>query len=86
MLRTPRMELTTELAGALVNWHDSSPDAHLHHELWAYAAVPSVASQRVLSKVGFEFVGYRDHHATVCRSRARRSAALHWTMTQPPTC
>ncbi len=58
--------LATELAGALVNWHDANPDAHLHRELWAYAAVPNVASQQVLEKVGFEFVGHRDHHATLC--------------------
>ncbi len=63
--------LGTELAGGLVNWHDANPDGHLHRELWAQAAVPNVASRRLLAKAGFEFVGHRDHHETLCASHAR---------------
>lgn len=54
------------LARALAHWHDTHPQAGLQPDLWAYAAVPNVASQQVLQKAGFEFVDHRDHYETRC--------------------
>jgi len=55
--------LATEVAEALVRWHrDHAPEVPLH----AYAAVGNAASQRILTKIGFQPVGVRDHHGEAC--------------------
>lgn len=56
--------LATEIATALVRWHrDHAPAV----PLFAYAAVENAPSQRVLAKVGFQFVGTEGRHGEPCR-------------------
>lgn len=61
--------IATEVAEALVGWHQSHAGAVL---LRAIAAVGNDASVRVLQKVGFVEVGTEDFDGTACHSFIHR--------------
>jgi [ribosomal protein S5]-alanine N-acetyltransferase len=53
--------LATELARALVQWHQTHSDILQGPELWAFAVAENSASRRVLEKIGFRLVEIKAH-------------------------
>ena len=63
--------LATELARALVHWHEEHPDG-VDRALGAFAFADNLASRRVLEKVGFTLVGTSDDRGAVITRYLRR--------------